>query len=92
MKARIESLERTLLRAAGIAARRGCVGTRECGPVPRFLLTIPPPNHCNLINLRPSRAPLYAFSYETAADLFSLSFIFGSGTPRHFLDIICTGV
>ncbi len=74
MKARIESLERTLLRAAEIAARRGRVGTRECGSMARFLFNYPPPpHHCNLIDLRSSRAPLYAFSYETAANLFFCS-------------------
>ena len=68
MDASIVSLGRALLRAVGIAARRGRVGTRECGPVPRFLLISPPPYHCNLTNLRPSRMPLFAFSYEIAAD------------------------
>lgn len=43
MKARIESLGRTLLRAAEIAVREVRVGAQECGPTPRFLLTTPPP-------------------------------------------------
>ena len=57
MKARIESLGRTLLRAAEMAVRRGRVGARECGSVPRFLLTTPPPQSLSSKRIQGVHAP-----------------------------------
>ena len=61
MKARIESLGRTLLRAAEIAVREVRVGAQECGPMRRLALTTPPPNRFTLSAYEASIRPLRRF-------------------------------